>query len=716
MRRALIIGAVIAAIAAFFAFGGNDLLTLDTIRARGVDLIAAREAAPFRFAAIFFIVYVAVTALSLPGATIMTLATGAVFGLIEGTILASFASSVGATLAFLASRYVLRDWVRERFGQGFEKIDAGVHRQGGFYLFSIRLVPVFPYFLVNLLFGLTAMRVWTFYWVSQLGMLAGTLVFVNAGTQIALITSPGDILSPGLIGSFLLLALFPWFAKAIMALITRRRLYSRWKKPATFDRNMIVIGAGSAGLVSSLIGATIGAKVTLIEAGKMGGDCLNTGCVPSKALIRSATIAHHIRNGAHYGLTDSAPAIDFRAVMRRIQAVIATIEPHDSVERYTNLGVDVIKGRATIVDPWTVEIVGEDGTPRRLTTRSIIVATGGAPAVPPIPGIETSGYVTSDTIWERFAELDTIPKRIVILGGGPIGCEMAQSFSRLGANVTQIERGERLLSREDADVSSLVKLLFQDAGIDVLTRHEAVRFERDGEQAFLVVEHAGAEKRVAYDSLILALGRTARLTGFGLETLGVETGKTITTNDFLQTSLPNIYAAGDVAGPYQFTHVAGHQAWFSSVNGLFGQFKKFKVDYRVIPWATFIDPEVARVGLNEQEARERNIEHEVTCYPMHELDRAITDGETRGFVKVLTPPGKDRILGVTIVGEHAGELLAEFVLAMKHGIGLKKILGTIHTYPTMAEANRYAAGAWRKANVPERLVGWTRRFFTWQRG
>jgi len=402
--------------------------------------------------------------------------------------------------------------------------------------------------------------------------------------------------------------------------------------------------------------------------------------------------------------------------MRRIQAVIATIEPHDSVERYTNLGVDVIKGRATIVDPWTVEIVGGDDTPQRLTTRSIIVATGGAPAVPPIPGIETSGYVTSDTIWERFAELDTIPKRIVILGGGPIGCEMAQSFSRLGANVTQIERGERLLSREDADVSSLVKLLFQDAGIDVLTRHEAVRFERDGEQAFLVVEHAGAEKRVAYDSLILALGRTARLTGFGLETLGVETGKTITTNDFLQTNLPNIYAAGDVAGPYQFTHVAGHQAWFASVNALFGQFKKFKVDYRVIPWATFIDPEVARVGLNEQEARERNIEHEVTCYPMHELDRAITDGETRGFVKVLTPPGKDRILGVTIVGEHAGELLAEFVLAMKHGIGLKKILGTIHTYPTMAEANRYAAGAWRKANVPERLVGWTRRFFTWQRG
>lgn len=716
MRRIIIILAVIGLFAAFFALGGEHYLTLDALHARVETLVALKNASPVRFAAIFFAAYVLVAAFSLPGATIVTLATGAIFGLAEGVVLASFASSIGASLAFLMSRTVLRNWVRERFSERTSSIDDGVKRQGAFYLFSIRLVPLFPFFVVNLLFGLTAMRLRTFYWVSQLGMLAGTIVFVNAGRQLAQIRSLSDVLSPGLIGSFLLLAVFPWLAKATLALVRHRRIYARWRRPRQFDRNLIVIGAGSAGLVASNIAATIGAKVTLVESGKMGGDCLNTGCVPSKALIRSARIAHLVRDARRYGINVSGSTVDFGVVMRRISDVIAAIEPHDSVERYEQLGVDVVRGRATILDPWTVEIADDQGVTKSLTARAMVIATGGAPTKPAIEGLDDVGYLTSDSLWEALGPLDAIPARITILGGGPIGCEIAQALARLGAAVTLIDHGDRLLSKEDDDVSTLIEMRIAAEGVTILTNAQVIRCENSGDDKRVIAERHGERHEISFDALVVALGRSARLTGFGLETLGIETDKTIGTDAFLQTNIPNIYAAGDVAGPYQFTHVAGHQAWFATINALFGAFKKFKVDYRVIPWTTFVDPEVARVGLSEGEAREKGIAHEVTCYPLDDLDRAITDGETAGFVKVLTPPGKDRILGVTIVGEHAGELLAEFVLAMKHGIGLKKIMGTIHVYPTLAEANRYAAGAWQRNHVPDRLMRWVARFFAWQRG
>jgi pyruvate/2-oxoglutarate dehydrogenase complex dihydrolipoamide dehydrogenase (E3) component len=469
----------------------------------------------------------------------------------------------------------------------------------------------------------------------------------------------------------------------------------------------------------------------------MGGDCLNYGCVPSKALIQSAKVAHQMRHAERYGLDSGLPNKDegyspvlFKKVMQRVHAIIAAIEPHDSVERYTGLGVDVVQGYATIKNPWTVEIALNGGGTQTLTTRSIVIAAGARPFVPPLPGLEEVGYVTSDTLWDRFAELDAVPRRLLVLGGGPIGCELAQAFARLGAQVTQVEMAPRILGREDEEVSTLVTATLQRDGVQVRTGHKALRVEPTPASqvdpnaprghGVLVAEHGGAEVRIAFDQLLCAVGRSARLTGYGLEALGIPTQRTVQTNEYLQTIYPNIYAAGDVAGPYQFTHTASHQAWYAAVNALFGDFKKFKADYRVIPAATFVDPEVARVGLNEQEAAEQGIAYEVTRYDIDDLDRQICDAgpdsHTHGFVKVLTVPGKDTILGATIVGTHAADLLAEYVLAMRHGLGLNKILGTIHTYPTLSEANKYAAGEWKRAHQPHALLEWVRKFHTWRRG
>ena len=713
-NKLLVLVALLAAVAAYLLFDLGRFFSLDYIKGAQAEFAALYAARPTQVIAVFFAVYVAVTALSFPGAAVLTLLAGAVFGLLVGTVVVSFASSIGATLAMLVSRYLLRDSVKSRFGARLADIDKGVEREGAFYLFTLRLVPVFPFFVINLLMGLTRMKATTFYWVSQLGMLAGTLVFVNAGTQLARIDSLKGILSPGLLLSFVLLGLFPLVAKKVIEAVKARRVYARWAhlRPKKYDRNMVVIGAGAAGLVTSYIAAAVKAKVTLVERHKMGGDCLNYGCVPSKALIKTATLARQMRHSADYGIKSADYQLDFAQVMERIAQVVKDIEPHDSIERYTGLGVDVQIGSARIVDPWHVQITREDGSTQVLSTRSIVIATGAAPFVPPLPGLNDVGYVTSDTLWDLRVQ----PQRLVVLGGGPIGCELAQSFARLGSQVTQIEMAPRIMMREDEDVSAYAREVLEGDGVQVLTGHKALRCEKVGDDKFIVVEAAGVEKRIGFDLLLCAVGRVSRLQGFGLEELGIPTQRTVVTDDYLQTLYPNILAAGDVAGPYQFTHTAAHQAWYAAVNGLFGTFKKFKTDYSVIPWATFIDPEVARVGLNEQEAKEKGIAVEVTRYGIDDLDRAIADSVAYGWVKVLTAPGKDRILGVTIVGIHAADLLAEYVLAMKHGLGLNKILGTIHTYPTLAEANKFAAGEWKRAHQPLGLLKWVERLHTWRRG
>ena len=719
-RQKLLLLAVFAlGLLLFFSLGLGRYLSLDYLQHSQSALAARYAANPLAFALAYLLVYVLATALSFPGATVLTLAGGAVFGWAWGLLLVSFASSLGATLAFLAARYVLRDTVQARFGTRLAEIDRGLARDGAWYLFTLRLVPLVPFFVINLAFGLTRMRTLTFYLVSQIGMLAGTSVYVLAGTQLAQVHSLSGILSPTLIASFVLLGLFPLLAPRVVDAFQRRRVYARWagQRPRRFDRNLIVIGGGAAGLVSAYIAAAVKACVTLVEAHQLGGDCLNTGCVPSKALIQAARVAQQLREAGRYGIASVVPTIDFRAVMQRVRDVIAAIAPHDSVERYTALGVEVLQGKATLINPWTVEVALHDGSRQTLTTRSIVIAAGARPVVPPLPGLDDVGYLTSDTLWDDFAQRDTIPQRIVLLGGGPIGCELAQALARLGAQVTVVEMAERLLLREDEEVSALVAQALSADGVKLLCGHRALRCAVvDGEKTLWVQRADEAEQQLKFDLLICAVGRVARLEGYGLEALGITAERHVPTNDYLQLVYPNIYAAGDVAGPYQFTHAAAHQAWYAAVNALFGSFKLFKADYRVLPSATYTDPELARVGLNEREARAQGIAYELTVFPLRDLDRAIVDGETEGFIKVLTVPGKDRILGVAIVGQHAAELLAEYVLAMKQGLGLNKILGTVHSYPTLAEANKYAAGEWKRAHQPLALLKWVRRYHDWRRG
>lgn len=706
--RLLLIATLLAAIAAFVAFDIGQYLSLEFFQSQRAAIDAAVSAQPVRSGLIFFLIYLVVTGLSLPGATLLTLVAGAIFGLVWGTVIVSFASTLGATLAFLSARFLLRDWVEQRFGARLRPVNEGIDRDGAFYLFALRLVPLFPFFAINLLMGLTPIRVWTFYWVSQLGMLAATVVFVHAGTQLGQFK-----LSPGLLVAFALIGVFPLIARKTLELMKARKVYARWPRPARFDRNLVVIGAGAGGLVSAYIAAAVKAKVTLVEAHKMGGDCLNYGCVPSKALIRSAKAVKQVRDAHNLGVTAGEPEVDFKAVMRRIHEVIRAIEPHDSVERYTALGVEVLQGRARITSPWAVEVRAPDGSTKTLSTRSIVIAAGASPFIPPIPGLAELGCLTSDTVWN----LTELPQRLLVLGGGPIGCELAQSFARLGSEVTQVEMGPRLLMREDPEVSESVCASLSADGVNVLIGHRAVRVEQGDGEKWLVAEREGEEIRIGFDELLCAVGRTPRVTGYGLEELRIPLTprKSIETNAYLQTLYPNIYAVGDVASPYQFTHTAAHEAWYAAVNALFGRFRRFKADYSVIPHATFTDPEVARVGLSEAEAREQGVAFELTRYGIDDLDRAIADGSARGFVKVLTVPGKDRILGVTIVGEHAADLLAEYVLAIKHGLGLNRILGTIHTYPTLSEANKYAAGEWKRAHAPAGLLAWVERFHGWMR-
>ncbi len=711
-RWALLV-VIAALIAVFFIFDLQSYLTLATLKAQQASIEAYRSNHPGSAVAIYMLIYIAVTGLSLPGAAILTLAGGAVFGLVWGTLIVSFASTIGATLAFLAARFLFRDAVKARFGDRLNAINKGMDSQGALYLFTLRLVPVFPFFVINLVMGLTSLKTQTFYWVSQVGMLAGTVVYVNAGTQLGKLESLSGILSPGLIGSFALLGFFPLLANKVVEAIKANKIYAQWLKPLRFDSNVVVIGAGSGGLVTAYIAAAVKAKVTLVEKHKMGGDCLNTGCVPSKALIRSAKLLAQMRRSADFGIKKADAEVDFADVMNRVHEVVLTIEPHDSIQRYTDLGVEVVEGEAEIISPWEVQ-VKTGGKSRIITTRSIVIAAGSRPLMPPIPGIEDIGCLTSDSIWE----LRELPGRLLVLGGGPIGCELAQCFARLGSQVTQVEMLPRLLIREDDEVSEAVMAKFRLESINVLAGHTATGFIIENGEKVLLAEHDGQELRIPFDQVLVAIGRVANIQGYGLEQLGVEisTGRTIEINEFQQTNYPNIFACGDVCGPFQFTHTAAHQAWYAAVNALFGSFIKFRTDYSVIPWATFTDPEVARVGLNEQDAITKGIAYEVSTYHIDDLDRAIADGVAHGFVKVLTAPGKDKILGVTIVGEQAGDLIAEFVLAMRNNIGLNKLLGTIHIYPTLSEANKYAAGVWKRNHAPKGLLWCIARYHDWRRG
>ncbi len=708
MKKIMIVLVGLLIALAFFYFDLGQYLSLDYLKSQNTLLQETYSQNKLIFIIAYLVIYIASTALSLPGATILTLAGGAIFGWFFGTILVSLASTIGATFAFLGARYILRDTVHRRFQTTFDKIDEGLQKEGAFYLFSLRLIPIVPFFVINLALGLTKMKTCTFFWVSQLGMLLGTVAYVKAGTEIIKITSLKGLLSPSLIATFVFVGLLPIIAKKIVEALRSRKAYSHFKKPKRFDYNLVAIGAGAAGLVTAYIGAAVKARVALIEKHKMGGDCLNTGCVPSKALIRSAKFVHDAANSKKYGIETLQLNFNFSQVMERIQSVIKKIEPHDSIERYQNLGVDCITGTARILSPFEIEVNG-----KTITTKNIVVATGARPLVPPIPGLDQVKPWTSDSIWDLRIQ----PKKLLVLGGGPIGCELAQSFARLGSQVYLIEKGPRILPREDQDVSDLIEIKFRHENIQVLTSHTATEFSNLNGKKLLHADNNGRKVEIEFDEVLLALGRSANVKGFGLEEMGIQISKrgTIEADAFLRTNIPNIFVCGDVTGPYQFTHTASHQAWYCAVNALFSPLKKFKVDYSVIPWATYVDPEVARVGLNELEAKEKNISYEVSHYGIDDLDRAITDSTDEGFIKVLTKPGTDKILGATIVGAHASDIIVEYISAMKHGFGMNKILGTIHIYPTMGEANKYVAGNWKRNNSPKWALEFLQKFHHWRR-
>jgi len=706
--KILLLAAIALVVALFFIFDLQRFMTLASIKASQHDFeVFYRDHMAVTIAG-YMVIYILVTAMSLPGAAVMTLAGGALFGLVAGTIMVSFASTIGATLAFLLSRFLFRDAIQQKFGDKLAAINRGIAKDGNFYLFTLRLVPAFPFFMINVVMGLTPIKTVSFFLVSQIGMLPGTIVYLNAGTQLGKLESASGILSPAIIFSFALLGIFPLIARKAVDSLKARKVYAGFARPRRFDYNLAVIGAGSAGLVAAYIAAAVKARVVLIEKEKMGGDCLNTGCVPSKALIRSAKVLSYADRAREFGFREGRIDYDFAAVMERVQAVIKKVEPHDSVERYTGLGVDCVQGAARLTSPWEISVNG-----RTLTARSIIIATGGRPFIPPIEGLDQTEYYTSDTIWT----LRERPRNMVVLGGGPIGCELSQVFNRLGVAVTQVQLNDYIMPREDTEISQMVMDRFRAEGITVLTEHQATRITRDAARRALVCRNGEKEVSLPFDALLVAVGRTANVNGFGLAELGVRISDqgTLAADGFLRTNFPNIFCSGDVTGPYQFTHTAAHQSWYAAVNALFGRLKKFRVDYRVIPWSTFTDPEVARVGLNEKEARENNIAYEVTRYGLDDLDRAIADSEDHGVVKVLTPPDSDKILGVTIVGAHASDIIAEYVLAMKHGLGLNRILGTIHIYPTLAEANKFAAGEWKKAHAPERLLKWVEKYHKFMR-
>ena len=678
------------AVVLFLLNGGAERLSVAGFKAEREALLRVVAQWPVASAVVFVAAYIVIVALSLPGAAAMTLAAGALFGLVEGVALASIASTIGATLAMLAARFVARDWVRGKFPKAVAVVDKGFAKEGAVYLLTLRLAPVFPFFLVNLAMGLTAMPVARYALVTWAGALPGTIAYTFAGTALARIERPSDALSPGLIAALFGLALVPILGKWVTHRLQRRRIFAGFTRPRQYDANLIVIGAGSGGLVASLVAAQLKAKVVLIERAEMGGDCLNTGCVPSKALIRAARSIDEVRKAPRFGVDVTQPSVDFAAVMRCVGQSIAAIAPNDSVERFTGLGVDVRVGHARMVDPWSISI--DRGVP--ISAPEIIIATGAAPIVPDIPGMATSGFVTSETLWTRLAAMTQAPRRVVVLGGGPIGCELGQALQRLGSQVTIVANADHVLERDEIEASDIVARSLEADGVTVLLKREVSKVD-DGALDL-------GEERVPFDLLIVAAGRKPRLDGFGLDA-------------FAYQDMPHIRLVGDAAGGEQFTHFAGHSGAIAAINALIGRFGRLKTD-TLVPRVTFTSPEVAAVGLTQAQAEAGQRKVEIFHYPLAEVDRAVIDEVGEGLVKLVVAAGSDRVLGATIVAPNAGDLIVPWILAIKQGVGLKAMQSLIHPYPTLSEAGRAAAGEYRKAHSSARMLRLAARWNAWRRG
>ena len=712
MKRIIVFLLIIAAI--FFMADWFDLsqhLTLSQLKHHQLYLHSLVQDFPVQSVVIYFIAYIVMAGLALPGALIFTLAGGALFGLATGVILASFASTLGALASFLVARFFLHDFVQTRYQQRLTVINQKIQQQGATYLLFLRLVPAFPFFMVNLLMALTPISACTYYIVSQIGMLPATFIFVNAGTELAKISSVDDILSIPLLLSLLLLACLPFISKQLAKRVSCWRLYKSWQRPKKFDYHTIVIGGGAAGLVAAYTTQTLQGKVALIEKHQMGGDCLNTGCVPSKSILRTAKFIHDIGQHSNYGVQQAEFKLQFQQVMQRVREKISTIAPKDSIKRYNDMGVDCFQAHAQLLSPWQVEAVSKNSK-ITISAKNIILAGGATPNVPTIPGLENINYYTSDNIWH----LDHLPEKLLIIGAGPIGCELGQAFVRLGAEVTMINRNERILTNEDPQAAHALQYALQQDGVKILNNFNPLRIDDNSKNFSLMGEQHNEILHIAFSHCLIATGRKPSL--FGCEALDIETNShgQVITNDKQQTNYPNIYACGDITSPLQYTHSASHQAWYAAFNALFRPFKQFNCQLNHIPRAIYTDPEVASLGISEQQAIQKNIPHEISYFAMDDVDRAITDEATTGFIKVITRRNNDKILGVCIVGEHSSELIAEFVLAKTHNLGLNKILQTVHLYPTRGEINRLVAGQWRQKKFTAYQRKLLKLFQNWRLG
>ena len=712
MKRIIVFLLIIAAI--FFMADWFDLsqhLTLSQLKHHQLYLHSLVQDFPVQSVVIYFIAYIVMAGLALPGALIFTLAGGALFGLAAGVILVSFASTLGALASFLVARFFLHDFVQTRYQQRLTVINQKIQQQGATYLLFLRLVPAFPFFMVNLLMALTPISARTYYIVSQIGMLPATFIFVNAGTELAKISSVDDILSIPLLLSLLLLACLPFISKQLAKRVSCWRLYKSWQRPKKFDYHTIVIGGGAAGLVAAYTTQTLQGKVALIEKHQMGGDCLNTGCVPSKSILRTAKFIHDIGQHSNYGVQQAEFKLQFQQVMQRVREKISTIAPKDSIKRYNDMGVDCFQAHAQLLSPWQVEAVSENSK-ITISAKNIILAGGATPNVPTIPGLENINYYTSDNIWH----LDHLPEKLLIIGAGPIGCELGQAFVRLGAKVTMINRNERILTNEDAQAAHALQYALQQDGVKILNNFNPLKIDDNSKNFSLMGEQHNEILHIAFSHCLIATGRKPSL--LGCEALDIETNShgQVITNDKQQTNYPNIYACGDITSPLQYTHSASHQAWYAAFNALFRPFKQFNCQLNHIPRAIYTDPEVASLGISEQQAIQKNIPHEISYFAMDDVDRAITDEATTGFIKVITRRNNDKILGVCIVGEHSSELIAEFVLAKTHNLGLNKILQTVHLYPTRGEINRLVAGQWRQKKFTAYQRKLLKLFQNWRLG
>ena len=479
---------------------------------------------------------------------------------------------------------------------------------------------------------------------------------------------------------------------------------SNWTNPEPADLyHLVVIGGGTAGLVAAAATASLGGRVALIERHLLGGDCLNTGCVPSKALIRTARAWKELANAAPHGLREASAVRDFGAAMKRMRELRAELAPHDSAWRFQELGVDVFLGAGRFVSPHEVEV--ED---RRLRFHRALIATGGRPAAPEVAGLADAGFLTSETVFS----LQQLPARLAVVGGGPLGCELAQAFARFGAQVTMLLDEHHLLPREEPEVAAVIGRALEADGVRIVTDTRLTAVERGARSKLLRFASGAEEHRLAVDEILIAVGRRPNLEGLGLEAAGVAaTGQGVTVDDLLRTSNPAIFAAGDVASAFKFTHAADAMARIVVRNALFNG--RERASDLLIPWTTFTSPEVARVGLCEDQLRARGIRFETLTVPLEENDRARLEGAAEGFLRVHHRRGKDEILGATLVAEHAGETIGELVLAMRSRLGLGALAATIHPYPTQAEVVKRAGDLWRKQKLtPVRrklLALWFRR-------